>query len=119
MDSLDTCVKLEMTKTGAVPGQMGLATSIFLTTTHYLLLIGAPSYFWESCFTVLRSLRRCVLTSHDHANGSFTTLGIAHVPCHTCIPIYATTTNLFCVIPMEYSMISHQFTVEFTVLYRL
>ena len=45
MDSLDTCVKLEMTKTGAVPGQMGLATSSEHTsskTTHYLLSIGAP-----------------------------------------------------------------------------
>ena len=80
MDSLDTCVKLEMTKTGAVPGQMGLATSsehISLNATHYLLLIGAPSYFWECCFAVLRSLRRCVFTSPDQANGSFTTLGIA------------------------------------------
>ena len=80
MDSLDTYVKLEMTKIGAVPGQMGLANSSEHTssnTTHYLLLIGAPSYFLECCFAVLRSLRRCVFTSPDQANSSFTTLGIA------------------------------------------
>ena len=48
MDDLDICVKLEMTKIGAVPGQMGLATSSEHTSsniTHYLLSIGAPSYF--------------------------------------------------------------------------
>ena len=32
MDSLDTCVKLEMTKTGAVPGQMGASN---LERTHF------------------------------------------------------------------------------------
>ena len=34
MDSLDTCVKLEMTKTGAVPGQMGVSC---LERTHFFI----------------------------------------------------------------------------------
>ena len=45
MDSLDTCVKLEMTKIGAVSGQMGasyLERTHSFETTHYLLSIGAP-----------------------------------------------------------------------------
>ena len=80
MDSLDTCVKLEMTKIRSRAGPNGvshLERTHFFDITHYLLLIGAPSYFWECCFAVLRSLRRCVLTSPDQTNGSFTTLGIA------------------------------------------
>ena len=81
MDSLDTCVKLEMTKIRSRAGPNGVShlerTHFFVTTIHYLLSIGAPSEFQECCFAVLRSLRRCVLTSPDQANGSFTTLGIA------------------------------------------
>ena len=44
MDSLDTCVKLEMTKTGAVPGQWRIDTSSGHTSSNYLYLlsIGAP-----------------------------------------------------------------------------
>ena len=109
MDSLDTCVKLEMTKTGAVPGQMGLAASSEHTsskTTHYLLSIGAP-LIGECCFAVLRSLRRCVLTSPDQANGSFTTLGIASCALSYLYPYIRDHYDLFCVIPMEYSLISH------------
>src|SRR5574338_1207846 len=121
MDSLDTCVELEMTKTGAVPGQMGLAASSEHTsskTTHYLLSIGAP-LIWECCFAVLRSLRRCVLTSPNQANGSFTTLSIASCALSYLDPYIRDHYDLFCVIPMEYSLIAHQFTVDFLVLYRL
>ena len=44
MDSLDTCVKLEMTKTGAVPDQWRIDTSSGHTSSNYLYLlsIGAP-----------------------------------------------------------------------------
>ena len=39
MDSLDTCVKLEMTKTGAVPGQWRIDTSSGHTSSNYLLFV--------------------------------------------------------------------------------
>ena len=122
MDSLDTCVKLEMTKTGAVPGQMGLATSSEHTssnTTHYLLLIGAPSYFWECCFTVLRSLRRCLLTSPDQANGSFTTLGIASCALSYLYPDIRDHYEFVLCYTYGVPSDNHQFTVGLTVLYRL
>src|SRR5574338_785131 len=91
MDSLDTCVKLEMTKTGAVPGQWRIS---YLKWTHFFeLLILVVDWctldFWECCFTVLRALRRCVLTSPDQANGSITTLGIASCALSYLYSIYA------------------------------
>ena len=105
MDDLDTCVKLEMTKTGAVPGQMEVS---YLKQTHFFeLLITCcrlvHPWFWECCFTVLRSLRRCVLTSPDQANGSFTTLGIASCALSYLYPYIRDHYDLFCVVPMEYS----------------
>ena len=81
MDSLDTCVKLEMTKIRSRAGPNGVShlerTHFFVNYSFTFVIDWCAPLNLECCFAVLRSLRRCVLTSPDQANGSFTTLGIA------------------------------------------
>ena len=98
MDSLDTCVKLEMTKTGAVPGQWRIS---YLKWTHFfeLLILVVDWCTLDFGSVVSRCCDRCGdAFSPVRIRQTVVSLPwvLPHVPCHTCIPLFATTTNLFC-----------------------
>ena len=88
MDSLDTCVKLEMTKTGAVPGQWRIS---YLKWTHFfeLLILVVDWCTLDFGSVVSRCCGRCgVAFSPVRIRRTVVSLPwvLPHVPCHTCIP---------------------------------
>ena len=100
MDSVDLQVIIKMTKTGAIPGQVGshLLSGMSLQNHIYYFCdsIGGHPRNYGDVSRGGRQWLLCVTTSPGVQNSSILPRALPRVPCH--IILIATTTTLFCIV---------------------